>query len=65
MATVLQSRQDMPPEDVASLQVSLINLTMKCYPDLVDYFDKVLEATGEIFNKLNHEYIATSTAVSP
>ena len=52
MATVLQSRQDMPPEDVASLQVSLINLTMKCYPDLVDYFDKVLEATGEIFNKL-------------
>lgn len=65
MATVMQSRQDMPSEDVASLQVSLINLNMKCYPDLADYVDKVLEAAVEIFNKLNREYIATSSAVSP
>ena len=55
MATVLQSRQDMPSEGVASLQVSLINLAMKCYPDRVDYVDKVLETTVEIFNKLNLE----------
>ena len=51
----LQSRQDMPSEDVVSLQVSLINLAMKCYPDRVDYVDKVLESTVEIFNKLNLE----------
>lgn len=51
----LQSRQDMPSEDVVSLQVSLINLAMKCYPDRVDYVDKVLETTVEIFNKLNLE----------
>lgn len=50
-----QSRQDMPSEDVVSLQVSLINLAMKCYPDRVDYVDKVLESTVEIFNKLNLE----------
>lgn len=50
-----QSRQDMPSEDVVSLQVSLINLAMKCYPDRVDYVDKVLEGTVEIFNKLNLE----------
>lgn len=50
-----QSRQDMPSEDVVSLQVSLINLAMKCYPDRVDYVDKVLETTVEIFNKLNLE----------
>ena len=55
VATVLQSRQDMPSEDVVSLQVSLINLAMKCYPDRVDYVDKVLETTVEIFNKLNLE----------
>ena len=55
VATVIQSRQDMPSEDVVSLQVSLINLTMKCYPDRVDYVDKVLETTVEIFNKLNLE----------
>lgn len=45
----------MPSEDVVSLQVSLINLAMKCYPDRVDYVDKVLESTVEIFNKLNLE----------
>lgn len=50
-----QSRQDMPSEDVVSLQVSLINLAMKCYPERVDYVDKVLESTVEIFNKLNLE----------
>ncbi|XP_070303476.1 vacuolar protein sorting-associated protein 35-like [Salvelinus sp. IW2-2015] len=55
VATVIQSRQDMPSEDVVSLQVSLINLAMKCYPDRVDYVDKVLESTVEIFNKLNLE----------
>ncbi|MGH0131487.1 UNVERIFIED_CONTAM: hypothetical protein FKN15_077129 [Acipenser sinensis] len=54
----------MPSEDVVSLQVSLINLAMKCYPDRVDYVDKVLESTVEIFNKLNLEHIATSSAVS-
>ncbi|KAL7978919.1 hypothetical protein Chor_013408 [Crotalus horridus] len=64
VATVIQSRQDMPSEDVVSLQVSLINLAMKCYPDRVDYVDKVLETTVEIFNKLNLEHIATSSAVS-
>ena len=43
----------MPPEDIVSLQVALINLALKCYPDKVDYVDKVLETTEEIFNKLN------------
>nr|XP_045237907.1 vacuolar protein sorting-associated protein 35-like [Macaca fascicularis] len=54
----------MPSEDVVSLRVSLINLAMKYYPDRVDYVDKVLETTVEIFNKLNLEHVATSSAVS-
>ncbi|XP_011923092.1 PREDICTED: vacuolar protein sorting-associated protein 35-like [Cercocebus atys] len=37
---------------------------MKYYPDRVDYVDKVLETTVEIFNKLNLEHVATSSAVS-
>ena len=49
----LQARNDMPPEDIVSLQVSLINLALKCYPDRVDYVDKVLEYTNDIFSKLN------------
>ena len=51
----LQNRQDMPPEDIVSLQVALINLAHKCYPDRVDYVDKVLHTTVQIFQKLNIE----------
>ena len=43
----------MATEDIVALQVSLINLALKCYPDRVDYVDKVLEYTEEIFSKLN------------
>ena len=50
---LLQSRQDMPPEDIVALQVSLVNLAHKCYPDRVDYVDKVLLTTFQIFQKLN------------
>ena len=54
-----QSRSDMPTEDIVALQVSLINLALKCYPDRVDYVDKVLEYTEEIFGKLNMaQYVA-------
>ena len=45
----------MPTEDVVALQVSLINLALKCYPDRVDYIDKVLETTVDIFSKLKIE----------
>lgn len=45
----------MPPEDIVSLQVALINLAHKCYPDRVDYIDKVLLTTVQIFQKLNIE----------
>ena len=43
----------MPAEDIVALQVALINLALKCYPDRIDYVDKVLETTEEIFNRLN------------
>jgi len=43
----------MPPEDIVALQVALVNLALKCYPDRTDYADKVLETTEEIFHRLN------------
>jgi len=49
----LQSRPDMPPEDIVCLQVALINLALHCYPDKIEYVDRVLENTEEIFNRLN------------
>lgn len=45
----------MPTEDIVALQVSLINLALKCYQDRVDYIDKVLETTASIFEKLKLE----------
>jgi hypothetical protein len=53
LCPLLQSRQDMPPEDIVSLQVSLVNLAHKCYPERVDYVDKVLLTTVQIFQRLN------------
>lgn len=52
----------MATEDIVALQVSLINLALKCYPDRVDYVDKVLEYTEEIFSKLNMaQYVFSSS----
>ena len=50
---LFQTRGEMPTEDIVALQVSLVNLALKCYPDRVDYVDKVLQYTLEIFSKLN------------
>lgn len=52
VAQVIQTRQDMPAEDIVSLQVSLIHLALKCYRERVDYVDKVLQTTEEIFTKM-------------
>merc|ERR1719210_1603963 len=34
---LLLAKKDMPPEDIVSLQVSLINLAHKCYSERLDY----------------------------
>lgn len=64
VSSVVQTRSDMPTEDIVSLQVSLINLALKCYPERVDYVDKVLQYTSEIFSKLNLSHMDKNNAVS-
>jgi len=49
ISSIIRSRPDMPPEDIVSLQVSLINMAHKCYSDKVDLIDKVLSNTKELF----------------
>ena len=50
----------MPPEDKVSLQVALMNLALKCYSDRIDFVDKVLQTTIDIFAKLKIEkYVGT------
>ncbi|KAG1700050.1 Vacuolar protein sorting-associated protein 35 [Nymphon striatum] len=64
VSQIIQSRQEMPPEDIVSLQVSLLNLALKCYPDRVDYVDKVLQSTCEIFSKRQIEKVVSNTSVA-
>ncbi|CAL8109830.1 unnamed protein product [Orchesella dallaii] len=63
VALIIMSKPDIPSEDIVALQVSLINLANKCYPDKVHYVDKVLGKTTEIFNKFNLERIGQITPV--
>ncbi|KAL0276752.1 UNVERIFIED_CONTAM: hypothetical protein PYX00_004258 [Menopon gallinae] len=53
VSSIIQFRTEMSTEDIISLQIALITLVNKCYPDRIDYVDKVLHNTNEIFNKLN------------
>ncbi len=46
----------MPPEDIVSLQVSLINMAHKCYPDKIEYTDTVLEVTKQLFDNINLDW---------
>lgn len=39
-------------EDTVSLQVALLSLAQKVYPDRVDYVDKILETTIKILDRL-------------
>ncbi|CAH3032160.1 unnamed protein product [Pocillopora meandrina] len=64
VSSVVQARGEMPTEDIVSLQVSLINLALKCYPERVDYVDKVLQYTSEIFSKLDISHMDKNNAVS-
>ncbi|XP_046683353.1 vacuolar protein sorting-associated protein 35 isoform X3 [Homalodisca vitripennis] len=63
VASIIESRVDMPPEDIASLQVSLVNLALKCYPDRLDYVDKVLHSTVNILQRLGITTVVYSSGV--
>lgn len=45
----------MPAQDTVSLQVALVGLANRVYPDRVDFVDKVLETTSDILERLNLE----------
>lgn len=46
---VIQGRKEMPLDDVVALYTSLVNLALKCYPAEIDYVDKALECTADVF----------------
>jgi len=44
---VYEARPDMPVQDVIALQVSLLNMTISCYPGNLANIDQVLKVTNE------------------
>ncbi|XP_022818271.1 vacuolar protein sorting-associated protein 35 isoform X1 [Spodoptera litura] len=48
VAAITQSRTDMPPEDMLSLQLALLKLAQRCHPDKLNYVDRVLAHTDKI-----------------
>ncbi|XP_022125856.2 vacuolar protein sorting-associated protein 35 [Pieris rapae] len=48
VAAITQSRTDMPPEDMLSLQLALLKLAQRCHPDKLSYVDRVLAHTDRI-----------------
>ncbi|XP_037941563.1 vacuolar protein sorting-associated protein 35-like [Teleopsis dalmanni] len=64
VANIVQARTDMPLEDTISLQVSLLSLAQKVYPDRVDYVDKVLGTTNQILEQLEMNNISHFLSVN-
>jgi vacuolar protein sorting-associated protein 35 len=42
MADAAQARPDLSIQDITALCVSLINLSLSCYPDRLEYVDQIL-----------------------
>lgn len=49
---VVEQRPSMEVQDVLGLQVSLLNLSLKCYPSKLDYVDQVLGYCGTYLEDL-------------
>lgn len=49
---------------MVSLQVALVNLALKCYPAKVEYIDKVMLSTVEIFQRLGMDRLESNSMVA-
>ena len=63
ISAVIKARPDLPPEDIVSLEVSLINLAYKCYRERVDMIDTVLDNTKQLFSNADISVVEHRTPV--
>lgn len=59
----IETRQKLADDDVIALQVALINLVTKCYPDRLDYVGQILRNTVAVLKHLRVERIDAATPV--
>lgn len=50
VSAIIAARPSMKLEDIVSMQSAVVNLAFKCYPERIDYVDKVLHATVDVFS---------------
>lgn len=53
ISEIIKSRPNMPIQDIVALHATLLNLAVRCYDSRLDYVDKVLEITENIFSNMN------------
>ena len=63
ISAVIKARPDLPPEDIVSLEVSLINLAYKCYRDDTGMIDTVLDNTKKLFTNADISIVEHRTPV--
>eukprot|EP01102_Stenamoeba_stenopodia_P015762 TRINITY_DN5417_c0_g1_i1.p1 TRINITY_DN5417_c0_g1~~TRINITY_DN5417_c0_g1_i1.p1 ORF type:complete len:782 (-),score=196.58 TRINITY_DN5417_c0_g1_i1:138-2483(-) len=56
-AKIIEARSKMPPEDVLALEVGLMTLSMKCYPDSRENVSKVLGHCAEILKSMQEKQV--------
>ena len=54
--SILQARPDLSIQDITALLVSLVNLSLSCYPDKIDYVDQVLEFAKRKVTEFSERY---------
>ncbi|XP_065913927.1 vacuolar protein sorting-associated protein 35-like [Dysidea avara] len=62
VSLVIQNRADILPEDIVALQVSLLNLALKVYPDRIEYVDKVLHYTTDVMQQREISQVDSNSA---
>nr|CAG4638933.1 EOG090X00QE [Daphnia magna]SVE82910.1 EOG090X00QE [Daphnia magna] len=63
IGNIAQARPEMPSENLVSLQVSLISLAFRCYPEKINLVDKVLESTLVALDKIAVEKVDFDSAL--
>lgn len=63
ISSIIKARPDMPPEDIVSLEVSLMNLAHKCYQERIDLIDTVLDNTKQLFANAEIQVVEHRTPV--
>lgn len=64
ISEIINSRPNMPVQDIVALHSTVLNLAVKCYIDRLDYVDKIFEITEAIFCNMNLDHIQSNTPVS-